>query len=43
MYKVIFRIPAQSMRTLIMSENEFRAWIKHRFLRGRIVSWEKML
>jgi len=43
MYKVVYRIPSHSMRTLIMSANEFRAWTKHHFLRTRLVYWEKVI
>lgn len=42
MYKVIYKLPGHIIRTLIMSSDEFKAWVSHRYLRTRIVCWERV-
>lgn len=41
-YKVIYELPFKQIREIYMSFEELHAWLKWRWLRNRIISYEKV-
>ena len=42
MYKVIYQMAGISIREVSMTWEELKGWLSHRWLRERIVSYEKI-
>jgi len=42
MYKVVYQLPINSIREIILTEEELRIWLRWAWLRERIVRYEKI-
>lgn len=42
MFKVVYQLPFNSIREIFLSEEELDAWLRWRWLRERILSYEKI-
>ena len=42
MYKVVYHLPENIVREIIMSSDELAAWLRWRWLRVRIISYERL-
>lgn len=43
MYRVIYQLPINCVRTIFMAKEELQAWLRWAWLRERIISYEKIL
>ena len=43
MYKVMYRLPLNQIREIVISEEELKAWLSRAYLRERIISYEKIM
>lgn len=42
MYKVMYQLPFNQVREIVLSEEELNKWLSWAFLRERIISYEKI-
>ena len=42
MYKVIYQLPFNQVREIVLSEDELNKWLGWTFLRERIIRYEKI-
>jgi hypothetical protein len=42
MFKVIYQLPYNAIREIYMNEAELQAWLRWRWLRERIISYERV-
>ncbi len=42
MYKVVYQLPFNCVREIVLDEKELNAWLGWAFLRERIISYEKI-
>ena len=42
MYKVVYQLPFNSIREIYLTEEELSSWLRWRWLRERIISFEKV-
>jgi len=42
MFRVVYQLPFNSIREIYLSEEELKAWLSWRWLRERIISYERV-
>lgn len=43
MYRVVYRLPYNSVREIYMNANELHVWLRWNWLKSRIINYEKVL